>query len=240
MVFTAPVRTHLVSPVHHWCPSAPNHPAQRNSRRDKAGSTPGESSGETVQDNYSMARGNFLNLPLAFWFARDFSSWVCACPRAQGCEQRLLWCASAFNFLFFSKFVASELSPSFSLGHCLGPLDQVFPGAMGRAVGADWLHLDASSTEQSPWWPPWQSSTLTPSLCIPSTSTSIQIHLSSHWIFPLRTSFWFWVFLQQALVKPERLLKMLPTAEGCWASSSGRVWGALLVLDEQIPVLYLK
>lgn len=196
--------------------------------------------------------GCFFNPTLAPWFGKDFNAWFHACPQAWQCEQRLSWCASAFYCLLFSRHALSGLSPSFTLGHCLGPLNQVFTGPQGHwetwGWGQQWdagrLNLDVASAEQSPWWPPLAE--LNAHRCamwflLHCFQQHPPISLAAR-LFSLKTLFCFCVFVQQALVEllTERLLKMFPRAGGCWASSSGSAWGGLLVLNDQISVSYLK
>lgn len=256
MICITLMRTQFVSLFHHWCPSLPNYPAREEQQQATQGwyhpwiVLMSNSTGKYYLS--SLAWDIFFNPTLAFWFGRDFSSWFHARPQARQREQRLSWRASAFYCLFFLRLALSGLSPSFSLGHCLDPLNQVFTGpqgcwetwGVGTAVGFGlaesgccfcWAKSMVTSVDRAQHMSLLSAA---PSPPLPAAST----HLSSHWIFALKTWVCFCVFLQQALVKllTERLLKMFPRAGGCWASSSGRAWGGLLVLDDQTPVSYLK
>lgn len=136
MVCITLMRTHLVPPFHRWCSSVPNYPAHEGQQWAAQGwyhpwiVSMSNSAGKILPEQSCI--GLFFNPTLAFWFGRDFSASFHACPQAWQHEQRLSWCASAFCCLFFLRLAVPGLSPSFSLGHCLGPLNQVFTGPQGH------------------------------------------------------------------------------------------------------------
>lgn len=71
VVFTALMGSHLGSPVQHWCPSVPNHPAQRNTGKTRLGMILDRAAG---QENipWPVWQGAILECPSGFLLCQGF------------------------------------------------------------------------------------------------------------------------------------------------------------------------
>lgn len=108
MVFTALLGSHLGSPVQHWCPSVPNHPAQRNTGKTKLRKILDRAAG---QENipWPVWQGAVLECPSGFLLCQGFQLRVCACPHC-GVSQLFMVCSSQ-SCLCLGSFPASPWVP---------------------------------------------------------------------------------------------------------------------------------